>query len=826
MQSMQRDNKELPKKKGGSQLRKSDTGPGLLMPKGSKAVSKSAGNTPNTSPVVNKAVLQNRNITKRRNLVEELKIDTETGTNLKEERSSEDDIDVEDIGDIRLGAETPNTHKDQCPCFNTGSKSNLHIKCCKCNQVFHPTCVNLAGLTKSTTLKLTKWKCPDCYIFPYTKQSNEKSEAFSEFLKIIPRISQCNEDLRDSATTIEFFNEHIKHLVINEDSHKEQSEKINQLETDVKHIKSSLERLSRLSEQKNELEIPKLEMFKQMKAQLQDLTHTVNSKTFFKPLESTSGDLSTIKDTLININERGLVLEKSGDSIRQEIDNLKDVIKQQEEHQVPQRGVDSFNHIDSIITDINRQLRSISDHVCPNGGSDNVPHDNQQDLSPPMTPNTSSPHFDPLPSQRSSSPACDPYVKYTEDVVPDALSETLLQLIESSSADFTEIGGSRDVLYFGEHGYWYTGAYHQAKPIPLELQDLIDCVRPSLPNKKSWLNSCLITRYKGANSHIPMHCDNEVNIDPESVIVTVSLGQERTIKFTHNSSSNERKLTLKDRSVYVMSRLSQEVWKHEIEPLNGEEDTSTVLHTPQEESEGHVVPPNSAAQEGVRYSFTFRHIAPFFKNSTVIVGDSNTKYIKFGNDVGTLGKWLPGKRMLAATIKDIPSPQEIGPYRNIVIHTGINDIRDDFNRPSNRALIAQLKRKCDDIQEFYPNAKLHLSLLLPTKSQNVNVRIGELNSMMIDFVFNRRNMFVIDNSILSSQNGCMPPKYGRFMRNGTPLTNDVVHLGREGLRVFCMNIKRCITQRGERQSAERFRGGSGDYRSALDRGRRSSISPR
>ena len=39
---------------------------------------------------------------------------------------------------------------------------------------------------------------------------------------------------------------------------------------------------------------------------------------------------------------------------------------------------------------------------------------------------------------------------------------------------------------------------------------------------------------------------SEVNIDPESVIVTVSLGQERAIKFTHNSSSNERKLTLKD----------------------------------------------------------------------------------------------------------------------------------------------------------------------------------------------------------------------------------------------------------------------------------------
>ena len=77
--------------------------------------------------------------------------------------------------------------------------------------------------------------------------------------------------------------------------------------------------------------------------------------------------------------------------------------------------------------------------------------------------------------------------------------------------------------------------------------------------------------------------------------------------------------------------------------------------------------------------------------------------------------------------------------------------------------------------------------------------------------------------ILGSQNGCMPAKYGRFLRNGTPLVNDVVHLGREGLRVFCVNIKRCIIQRGERQTEERFRGGSGDYRGALIRGGRSSI---
>ncbi|KAL5271684.1 hypothetical protein ACHWQZ_G000024 [Mnemiopsis leidyi] len=782
------------------------------------AGSKSAGNTPSSSPLVSKDVLTSKNVQKRRNLKEELNID------------DEEVINVDGLDEVTASEGGLSTPKGQCPCFNTGSKNALLIKCVKCTQAFHPTCVNLNGLTKASMNKLTTWKCPDCFIFPYSQQSEKRSEAeaFSDFLKIFPRISQCNEELKESASTVEFFNEHIKHLVINEDSYKVQSQKLNHMETEIKLIKQGMDRLSKLSQEKNELEIPKLEILKQMQVQLQDFIRSNDNKDSKELSECSAG---AIKDALADINRFGLLLEKNSSSIRLEIDSLKEVIHQQVHAKEEDKKSNeiSFDRIDSIIADINAQLHSISDHVCPKGSlgvAVNVDGDrSDMQFSPPLTPNTASPHLvSTLPTQ---GPACDPYIKYVEDVVTDDLREKLLQVLETSSADFTSVGGSRDVLYFGEHGYWYTGAYHKARTIPLEIQDLIDCVRPSLPNTRSWINSCLVTRYRGPNSHIPMHSDNEASIDPESDIITVSIGQERTLKFIHTASSAESSLTLKNGSVYVMSRLSQEIWKHGIDPLEGlNEDTEDLNNVDQDQLTDHDIerPADSLMnRDEVRYSFTFRHVAPFFKNSTVIVGDSNTKYIKFGKDAGTLGKWLPGKRMWAAKIGDIPSPKDIGPYRNIVIHSGINDIRDDFNRASNRALIGQLKRKCDDIQKFYPNAKLHLSLLLPTKSPHVNVRVRELNSLFIDFVFNRNNMFVIDNSVLGTQNGCMPSKYGRFLRNGTPLANDVVHLGREGLRLFCMNIKRCIVQRGERQSVERFRGRSGDYRDALIRGGRSPI---
>ncbi len=254
---------------------------------------------------------------------------------------------------------------------------------------------------------------------------------------------------------------------------------------------------------------------------------------------------------------------------------------------------------------------------------------------------------------------------------------------------------------------------------------------------------------------------------------------------------------MKDGSVYVMSRFSQDYWQHGIDPVVESTDTP------------------------VRYSFTFRHVAPFYKNSTIIIGDSNTQHLKFGNHMGTFGRWTPGKRVKASKIDDIPPPHEIGPYRNIVIHTGINNITDD-NRRSNRALITSLKDKCDNIQRVYPRAKLSISLLLPTKSTYLNSRVNEFNNLILDMTYNRKNVFIIDNSKIGCNSGCMPAKYGRHFGNGLANANDIVHLGKDGIRIFCMNIKDSLMSKWKNQSKERFRAGNGDYTRAVgrDRGQR------
>ena len=81
-----------------------------------------------------------------------------------------------------------------------------------------------------------------------------------------------------------------------------------------------------------------------------------------------------------------------------------------------------------------------------------------------------------------------------------------------------------------------------------------------------------------------------------------------------------------------------------------------------------------------RISLTLRHIAPFFVNSTLVLGDSNTKFFKFGESTvenPTFGRWLPGQRVKVSKINNIPYVENIVPYQNVLIHAGINDLLED-----------------------------------------------------------------------------------------------------------------------------------------------------
>ena len=214
-------------------------------------------------------------------------------------------------------------------------------------------------------------------------------------------------------------------------------------------------------------------------------------------------------------------------------------------------------------------------------------------------------------------------------------------------------------------------------------------------------------------------------------------------------------------------------------------------------------------------------------NSTVILGDSNTQLIKFGTGKGTLGAWMPGKCMKVSHIDAIPDAADIGPYRNVIIHTGVNNINNQRHRQSNSSLAKALESKIKNICTVYPKANVYISLLLPSRSVPLNHRIRDFNNLILDLTCKFNAVSVIEHSIfgnlLTDEHGrCMPS--GNANNEFVPKKIDMLHLGKHGLRLFAMNLKNSVVRKSQPQSRVRFDGGRGEYSEAVGRGRPGSAS--
>lgn len=298
-----------------------------------------------------------------------------------------------------------------------------------------------------------------------------------------------------------------------------------------------------------------------------------------------------------------------------------------------------------------------------------------------------------------------PFKSLSEEIISPEMCKGLLNHYLGCTSEFATEGSCRKTLYYGDHDYQYNGGRHKKREMPENIRDVIELVKNKFPRLQ--VNSCLVTIYSDGGDHCPMHADNESWIDPESDIITVSLGATRTMAFESQFHGSESKtVELTNGSVLCFSRKSQEYWKHAIVP--------------------------DSAVTAPRISLTLRHIAPYFMNSTVILGDSNTKYLKFGpgsREDPAFGIWLPGKRVKVSKVLEIPNAHEIAPYRNVIIHTGINDICDD-NPPSPAQLVHTLECKCAQIHNESPHTKIIVCPLLPTKDGNLNHKINMVNFMI------------------------------------------------------------------------------------------------
>ncbi len=148
-----------------------------------------------------------------------------------------------------------------------------------------------------------------------------------------------------------------------------------------------------------------------------------------------------------------------------------------------------------------------------------------------------------------------PVENSVENFVPEPKCTELLAAL--SKLTYTKEKG-RETVKFGE-SYTYNGSRNDSTAdFPPIIKELIDELNSEYVDSNSpLLNSCVVTKYVGPKSYIPLHSDDERSIHPESNIYSVSVGKEATVRFSdiHNKAVHEH--TAGNGSLYVMSRKSQ-----------------------------------------------------------------------------------------------------------------------------------------------------------------------------------------------------------------------------------------------------------------------------
>lgn len=173
-----------------------------------------------------------------------------------------------------------------------------------------------------------------------------------------------------------------------------------------------------------------------------------------------------------------------------------------------------------------------------------------------------------------------PFIKFHNTPAP--IQSATIDSFDTAT-DFTHDLGNRMVSYYGEHDYVYSGIVHKARDISINkpLAELYDHVKSLFPEVT--INSALVQKYSGGGSYIPLHSDNEPSIVKESAIISVSLGSSRTMHFVDKGGNTVSRTRLNHGDIMVMSRRSQDQFRHHI-------------------------PRNVGLDAGCRISITFRNI--------------------------------------------------------------------------------------------------------------------------------------------------------------------------------------------------------------------------
>ena len=448
------------------------------------------------------------------------------------------------------------------------------------------------------------------------------------------------------------------------------------------------------------------------------------------------------------------------------IESLEGIVEQKMKH-ITQPTTDFIASIQHQLTELTQNIASLKN--TPN----HPPPPQMNEYNPPQPPKQ--PRRAPIQVENVSSINLDPKIKHMENQLEDYITEKeesdLMNMLQNQLVDFST-EGHRNVIQYGEH-YKYMGSKSNPKEMPEPIKKLLDRLNNEYGSSHQEeryhykLNSCLVNMYDDKESTLPEHADNEGDIDPKSSIFTISLGIPRHLQFRNLQSDETMTVKCNSRSMYQMTRYSQDFFKHTIRK---EEDDSI--------------------SDGIRFSLTFRAIHWSNFNSTILVGDSNFGPITFGSGKGKLGESTPGLRSWAPTIDSV-DPLSCTSYRNVVLMVGTNDLKNKVTDQNVKELYKLYKTKVSLIRKYNPKCKIFICPVLPTKSHDKNRRI---------FMFNR---FIVEDLCQCDLKVILVEGFIKFLDKRTNLLDydlaksdvgDELHLNRKGTSILVVLLKRCIFQ--------------------------------
>ena len=563
------------------------------------------------------------------------------------QQGSSDEIDV-----VQVDASAPYNkriyaHRDltQCPCGGSTLAGTWMIDCSKCHQFWHVDCLSLSGLGKNSINKLVDYLCPFCYIPPVPISHAQFAEELCFFCKNTLTLQRANAftETAIASDKLKQFSSFSKYLAgIDFDSVKNSLSAVHDLDVHLKHL---LLNHDELKAHQNRTERVEANLSK-----ISDIIDSNIQSTTKESIDTLSTNVQHLQDQLLAFTKSAPVLSSDTSAT------------------------------DQLLDRISKQLEELT--INPPAPPPSEPSHSPQPLTPRITEAT---HHE-LHVHHSR-----------DDYIDPELESELMEYFESCIDKF-HAEGDRKCLSFGEQ-YKYSGSRSSATPLqmPPVLQSLMDKINNDfISGDQPKLNSCLINRYNGQESSLPQHSDNEQSIHPESYIYTVSLGAPCSMTFAPAHGDTSLEHACPPRSLYSMSRRSQEFFTHGI-------------------SKGSIGP-------DTRYSITFRSVSHKNRNSTCIIGDSNTCGLKFGTDPKkSFGQWLPGKQVFTPVIEDIDPHVALG-YRNIVVHCAINNLKKDEvkNIADIKRLFSLYVNKIENIQAVNPQAHVYICPPLPSKRAELN----------------------------------------------------------------------------------------------------------